>query len=104
MEVTHFKDSTSLLKNARRDEQLVKCAFLKEILYLFIRMVTKQTLVIIALHIMYQHCSNYYISCTNTVVIITYHAPTLNKTISCNLLSRITPYVDEITGDNQCEL
>jgi hypothetical protein len=32
-------------------DELVKCAFLKEILYLFIRMVTKKTLVIIAYHV-----------------------------------------------------
>jgi len=51
--VTHFKDSTTVLnwrifnKCKERDEQLVKCAFLKKILYLCIRMGTKQTLVII---------------------------------------------------------
>jgi hypothetical protein len=47
-----------------------------------IRMVTKQTLVIID----------------------AYKLPTLNKTVSNNLLSRITPYVGDITGDNQCVL
>ena len=49
---------------------------------LFIRMVTKQTLVIID----------------------AYHVSKLNKTVSNNLLSRLTPYVGDITGDNQCEL
>jgi hypothetical protein len=38
------------------------------------------------------------------VIIDAYHVPTLNKTVSNNLLSRKTPYVDEITGDDKCEL
>jgi hypothetical protein len=60
----------------------VKYALLNEILYLFIRMVKKKTLVIID----------------------AYHIPTFNKTVSNILLSRLILYVDEITGDDQCEL
>lgn len=88
LRVTHFKGSTSvfnwriLIKFKERDGQLVKCAFLKEMLYLFIRMETKQTSIIIDAH----------------------HVPNLNKTVSDSLLSRITPYVDGITGDDHCEL
>jgi hypothetical protein len=38
------------------------------------------------------------------VIIDAYHIPTLNKTVSNILLSRLTVYVDEITGDDHCEL
>jgi hypothetical protein len=39
-----------------------------------------------------------------SIIIDAHHVPNLNKTVSDSLLSRITPYVDGITGDDHCEL